>query len=181
MANKTVDEYIDCINCPNRIFNTGSYIIGGRGSIHGDIVFLFPKSDKEYNNNQLFIDVGNLYDEYSGRNNTEDVYMTYSVKCSCSNNYDTYNAAVNNCRKILWKELAKLNYKYLFIFGEAWRSISNNPLPRFMVLAVNMYLLIILLLLNIKMKIFIILLNNVLLMMLFGLLKIEIIMVLEYK
>lgn len=133
MANKTVDEYIDCINCPNRIFNTGSYIIGGRGSIHGDIVFLFPKSDKEYNNNnQLFIDVGNLYDEYSGRNNTEDVYMTYSIKCSCSNNYDTYNAAVNNCRKILWKELAKINYKYLFIFGEAWRSISNNPLPRFM-------------------------------------------------
>ena len=22
---------------------------------------------------------GNLYDEYSGRNNTEDVYMTYSI------------------------------------------------------------------------------------------------------
>lgn len=40
MASKTVDEYPDCERCPNRIFNTGKYIQGGRGSIHGDIVFL---------------------------------------------------------------------------------------------------------------------------------------------
>lgn len=25
MANKTVDEYLDCARCPNRIFNTGRY------------------------------------------------------------------------------------------------------------------------------------------------------------
>lgn len=36
MASKTVDEYPDCERCPNRIFNTGKYIQGGRGSIHGD-------------------------------------------------------------------------------------------------------------------------------------------------
>lgn len=41
MASKTVDEYIDCERCPNRIFNTGKYIQGGRGSIHGDIVSYF--------------------------------------------------------------------------------------------------------------------------------------------
>ena len=45
MASKTVDEYPDCERCPNRIFNTGKYIQGGRGSIHGDIVFLFPRGD----------------------------------------------------------------------------------------------------------------------------------------
>lgn len=88
MASKTVDEYPDCARCPNRIFNTGRYIQGGRGSIHGDIVFLFPRGDRAYcDDYQLFTDIGNLYDEYSGRNNTEDVYMTYSVKCACSNNY----------------------------------------------------------------------------------------------
>lgn len=38
MASKTVDEYPDCERCPNRIFNTGKYIQGGRGSIHGDVV-----------------------------------------------------------------------------------------------------------------------------------------------
>ena len=43
MASKTVDEYPDCERYPNRIFNTGKYIQGGRGSIHGDIVFLFPR------------------------------------------------------------------------------------------------------------------------------------------
>lgn len=41
MASKTVDEYPDCERCPNRIFNTGKYIQGGRGSIHGDIVSYF--------------------------------------------------------------------------------------------------------------------------------------------
>ena len=91
MASKTVDEYIDCARCPNRIFNTGKYIQGGRGSIHGDVVFLFPRGDRNYcEGYQLFTDIGNLYDEYSGRNNTEDVYMTYSIKCSCFNNYNTY-------------------------------------------------------------------------------------------
>ena len=81
MVNKTVEEYLDCARCPNRIFNTGKYIQGGRGSIHGDIVFLFPRGDRNYcEGYQLFTDIGNLYDEYSGRNNTEDVYMTYSVK-----------------------------------------------------------------------------------------------------
>lgn len=49
MASKTVDEYIDCERCPNRIFNTGKYIQGGRGSIHGDIVFLFPRGDRLLN------------------------------------------------------------------------------------------------------------------------------------
>ena len=48
MASKTVDEYPDCARCPNRIFNTGRYIQGGRGSIHGDIVFLFPRGDRNY-------------------------------------------------------------------------------------------------------------------------------------
>ena len=76
MASKTVDEYIDCARCPNRIFNTGKYIQGGRGSIHGDIVFLFPRGDRVYcDDYQLFTDIGNLYDEYSGRNNTEDVLV----------------------------------------------------------------------------------------------------------
>ena len=132
MASKTVDEYPDCERCPNRIFNTGKYIQGGRGSIHGDIVFLFPKGDRVYcDDYQLFTDIGNLYDEYSGRNNTEDVYMTYSIKCACSNNYNTYLTAVDKCRNILWKELARINYKYLFIFGDAYRSISDNPIPRF--------------------------------------------------
>ena len=84
MASKTVDEYPDCERCPNRIFNTGKYIQGDRGSIHGDIVFLFPRGDRNYcEGYQLFTDIGNLYDEYSGRNNTEDVYMTYSIKCAC--------------------------------------------------------------------------------------------------
>lgn len=133
MANKTVDEYPICSNCPNRIFNTGKYIIGGKGSIHGDVVFLFPRSDRNYcNDYQLFIDIGNLYDEYSGRSNTEDVYMTYGVKCACSNNYNTYIAAVKNCRNILWQELAMIKYKYLFIFGDAWQSISDTNIPRFM-------------------------------------------------
>ena len=105
MANKTVDEYLDCARCPNRIFNTGRYIQGGRGSIHGDIVFLFPRGDRAHcDDYQLFTDIGNLYDEYSGRNNTEDVYMTYSIKCACSNNYNTYLTAVDKCRNILWKE-----------------------------------------------------------------------------
>ena len=113
MASKTVDEYPDCERCPNRIFNTGKYIQGGRGSIHGDIVFLFPRGDRVYcDDYQLFTDIGNLYDEYSGRNNTEDVYMTYSIKCACSNNYNTYLTAVDKCRNILWKELARINYKY---------------------------------------------------------------------
>ena len=57
--------------------------------------------------------------------------MTYSVKCTCSNNYNTYLTAVDKCRNILWKELARINYKYLFIFGDAYRSISDNPIPRF--------------------------------------------------
>ena len=48
MASKTVDEYPDCERCPNRIFNTGKYIQGGRGSIHGDVVFLFPRGDRNY-------------------------------------------------------------------------------------------------------------------------------------
>lgn len=48
MASKTVDEYPDCERCPNRIFNTGKYIQGGRGSIHGDVVFLFPRGDRVY-------------------------------------------------------------------------------------------------------------------------------------
>ena len=174
MASKTVDEYLDCARCPNRIFNTGRYIQGGRGSIHGDIVFLFPRGDRIYcDDYQLFTDIGNLYDEYSRRNNTEDVYMTYSVKCTCSNDYNTYLTAVDKCRNILWKELARINYKYLFVFGDAYRSISDNPIPRFMA---NMYLVIILLLLNLKMIIFIIYLNNVLLMILIGLIKIEITM-----
>ena len=112
MASKTVDEYLDCARCPNRIFNTGRYIQGGRGSIHGDVVFLFPRGDRAYcDDYQLFTDIGNLYDEYSGRNNTEDVYMTYSIKCACSNNYNTYLTAVDKCRNILWKELARINYK----------------------------------------------------------------------
>lgn len=133
MASKTVDEYPDCERCPNRIFNIGKYIQGGRGSIHGDIVFLFPRGDRVYcDDYQLFTDIGNLYDEYSGRNNTEDVYMTYSVKCTCSNDYNTYLTAVYKCRNILWKELARINYKYLFVFGDAYRSISDNPIPRFM-------------------------------------------------
>jgi len=162
---------------PNRIFNTGKYIQGGRGSIHGDIVFLFPRGDRVYcDDYQLFTDIGNLYDEYSGRNNTEDVYMTYSVKCACSNNYNTYLTAVDKCRNILWKELARINYKYLFIFGDAYLSISNNQFLDLWLLAVNMYLVIILLLLNLKMIIFIMYLNSVLLMILIGLMKIEIIM-----
>lgn len=133
MASKTVDEYPDCARCPNRIFNTGIYIQGGRGSIHGDVVFLFPRGDRNYcEGYQLFTDIGNLYDEYSGRNNTEDVYMTYSIKCACSNNYNTYLTAIGKCRNILWKELARINYKYLFIFGDAYLSISNNHIPRFM-------------------------------------------------
>lgn len=133
MASKTVDEYPDCERCPNRIFNTGKYIQGGRGSIHGDVVFLFPRGDRNYcEDYQLFTDIGNLYDEYSGRNNTEDVYMTYSIKCACSNNYNTYLTAIDKCRNILWKELARINYKYLFIFGDAYLSISNNHIPRFM-------------------------------------------------
>ena len=112
MASKTVDEYPDCERCPNRIFNTGKYIQGGRGSIHGDIVFLFPRGDRNYcEDYQLFTDIGNLYDEYSGRNNTEDVYMTYSIKCACSNNYNTYLTAIDKCRNILWKELARINYR----------------------------------------------------------------------
>lgn len=86
MASKTVDEYPDCERCPNRIFNTGKYIQGGRGSI----------------------------------------------KCACSNNYNTYLTAIDKCRNILWKELARINYKYLFIFGDAYLSISNNHIPRFM-------------------------------------------------
>lgn len=48
MVSKTVDEYPDCARCPNRIFNTGKYIQGGRGSIHGDVVFLFPRGDRNY-------------------------------------------------------------------------------------------------------------------------------------
>ena len=177
MASKTVDEYPDCERCPNRIFNTGKYIQGGRGSIHGDVVFLFPRGDRNYcEGYQLFTDIGNLYDEYSGRNNTEDVYMTYSIKCACSNNYNTYLTAIDKCRNILWKELARINYKYLFIFGDAYLSISNNHIPRFMATGGKYVLVIILLLLNLKMIIFIMYLNNVLLMILIGLIKIEITM-----
>lgn len=58
--------------------------------------------------------------------------MTYSIKCGCSNNYNTYLTAIDKCRNILWKELARINYKYLFIFGDAYLSISNNHIPRFM-------------------------------------------------
>ena len=55
MASKTVDEYIDCARCPNRIFNTGKYIQGSRGSIHGDIVFLFPRGDRAYCDDYQFL------------------------------------------------------------------------------------------------------------------------------
>lgn len=68
MASKTVDEYHDCERCPNRIFNTGKYIQGGRGSIHGDIVFLFPRGDRNYcEGYQLFTDIGNLYHMFKQR------------------------------------------------------------------------------------------------------------------
>ena len=51
MASKTVDEYLDCARCPNRIFNTGRYIQGGRGSIHGDINdMIYDKYGHPYTN-----------------------------------------------------------------------------------------------------------------------------------
>lgn len=91
MVSKTVDKYPDCERCPNRIFNIGKYIQGGRGSIHGDVVFLFPRGDRNYcEGYQLFTDIGNLYNEYSGRNNTEDVYMTYSIKFKDDNLYHIF-------------------------------------------------------------------------------------------
>ena len=94
----------------------------------------FYMDDKEFAYIEYYADsiqynIAKRYMRFS--NSAPLVYMTYSIKCACSNNYNTYLTAVDKCRNILWKELARINYKYLFIFGDAYRSISDNPIPRF--------------------------------------------------
>lgn len=121
----TVDTCIDCQTCINRMFNSGNKIEIGIGNITSDIVIILPMLSSKKNRNKILDDVKAMWEDITGKNILEECYITYHIKCPKHTSYDTSNAAVSCCNKILNKELLRVPYRYMIMFNTASIVLQN--------------------------------------------------------
>lgn len=120
MAGSFIDNCIYCNSCVNKLFNHKRVILKSKGNIMADTVFLIP--NKTYGE-ELHKVLYDLYLDITGKDIYEECYVTYNIKCPYCYVYNFANKAAEQCYKILDKELTKVPYKRIFVFGEAWKSL----------------------------------------------------------
>lgn len=122
----SVDTCIYCTNCPNRLFNTGRNIEIGIGSVTSDTVIVIPRAYKKEYRDKFIGMLKAMWLDMTGYELLEQCYVTYDIKCSGYSNYNTTSVANCNCNRIMNRELAKVPFHFMIVFGRAFSTVFPN-------------------------------------------------------
>lgn len=118
-----------CRSCPYRMYVDNDEVVTlGTGNIHSNFIFILPTYDTidKFGYSNLLSMLSMLYEEITGKNLFDDVYITRLVKCSKNNEHNIYNSAISPCSHYLTYELNRLTAKHVVFFGSAYEDYENT-------------------------------------------------------
>lgn len=119
----TVDTCIYCSDCPNRLFNTGRNIEIGIGCITADTVIVIPRAYAKESRDKFIGMLKAMWLNITDYELLEQCYVTYDIKCPKHASYNVSKDANMNCVHIMNRELIKVPFRFMIVFGRAFHTV----------------------------------------------------------
>ncbi len=112
-----ITNCVYCVNCPARLYAKNDTELNlGFGNLYANKIIIVPTYSVDYKKTGTYISSINILKDYLP-NIEENYYITRDAKCYIPQ-YDINNDIGKYCSSILNKQLARLQAKYIFAFGD---------------------------------------------------------------
>lgn len=124
----STELYIDkvCINCPLKLYNKkDSKVIYGIGNIYANTILILPPYKLNSKDNPLTI-ISDLYTKNTSKNILEEYYITRSIKCYKSSDFNLYDSACKCCSHFCIHEICRIKPKKVIILDKNYSNIIEE-------------------------------------------------------
>lgn len=128
VSNTKIIEAKCCSQCPLKIYaNENDKIIFGIGNIYTDTIMILPSYDVQakIGYTTLLTLLEDAYKSITGRELTEDYYITRYVKCFDKTNFDIRNQCISYCIKYLYSEYNRIKPRKIISFSKDFENWLN--------------------------------------------------------
>lgn len=110
-------DCIYCVNCPAKLYaKNNTEVKLGFGNLYANKIIIVPTYSVDYKKTGNYISSISILKDYLP-NIEENYYITRDAKCYIPQ-YNINNDIGKYCSLVLNRELAKLQAKYIFVFGD---------------------------------------------------------------
>lgn len=120
-----IDEV--CYDCPLKLYNKkGSKVTYGVGNIYANTILILPPYNINSKKDSVINIIDDLYSKNTGKNIFEEYYITRTIKCYNSTNFNLNDSAFKICYKYLIHEICRIKPKSIILFDKNYYEFIDN-------------------------------------------------------